>query len=871
MTAQRLDCHEDARRATVRKAALNGLDYVEVSDDQLTLSVFFLGKAPTDISVENVRIEGGRRVRSIQVLSIVLHRDSRRGRDDSMDIKVAQPGDASVYTLRVIGPKGERMPGFDTRYTTLEFSFKANCPSDLDCVSVAPCTSHLSPRPDFNYLARDYSGFRQLLLDRLAVVLPEWHERHVPDFGIALVELLAYTGDYLSQYEDAVGTEAYLDTARLRISVRRHAQLVDYQLFEGSNARAWVVLDTNTDLKDFDLNRISFATRFRGGPEGRTQLTWAELSESNPKAYEVFEPLWPPRAMPFTAFAAHSRMEFYTWGDGECCLPAGATEATLVDAWADSEDLAAAPPGTAGNSNTSNRTPLAVSVDTRSDARRLDALKVGDVIVLQEVLGVQTGNVADANPSHRHAVRLTEVRRDQDNLFPTSHADSRGTPIVHVRWSDGDALPFSLCVSTRHAAPDCSPLRGVSIARGNVLLVDHGRTTEELLPAVPDDNMIVECDPCDDVRRDAIQPRFEPVLSAGPLTFAAPLDTSGSARQMALAAPQLSVPQVQLAVVVSDSERNKNASYWTAHEHLLNLECGEQAFVTEIDDDGFAHLRFATSLDHRPIGGKRFRALYRTGIGPDGNVGAGAIAYLVSDDLIASGAMVTVDNPLPASGGAAGESLTEAKQRAPGAFRRKRERAITAQDYAELLEAELATDIQGAASSLRWNGSWYEVKIGVDARGVTEASEQLQQRAREALYRYRRIGHDLQVSTAHLVPLAIGIDVCVASHMLRAAVRAEILERLGNGRGRDGQLGFFHSDSLQYGETITVSSLIVSVVSIPGVTSAAVTQLERMDEGPNQELENGLLPIGTNEIAQLDNSLNFPERGRLTLTLRGGR
>ena len=66
----------------------------------------------------------------------------------------------------------------------------------------------------------------------------------MPDIGVALVEVLAYVGDYLSYYQDAVATEAYLDTARQRISVRRHARLVDYRMHEGCNARAWVTVES---------------------------------------------------------------------------------------------------------------------------------------------------------------------------------------------------------------------------------------------------------------------------------------------------------------------------------------------------------------------------------------------------------------------------------------------------------------------------------------------------------------------------------------------------------------------------------------------------------------------------------------------------
>ena len=47
MSAQ-LDCRGEERRARVRAAGLNGLDYVEVSDDQLTITVNFLEKAPEE-------------------------------------------------------------------------------------------------------------------------------------------------------------------------------------------------------------------------------------------------------------------------------------------------------------------------------------------------------------------------------------------------------------------------------------------------------------------------------------------------------------------------------------------------------------------------------------------------------------------------------------------------------------------------------------------------------------------------------------------------------------------------------------------------------------------------------------------------------
>ena len=70
---------------------------------------------------------------------------------------------------------------------------------------------------------------------------------------MTLVELMAYSADYLSYYQDAVATEAYLGTARRRTSVRRHAKLLDYPMHDGGNARAWVTLQVSPGAEAWPL------------------------------------------------------------------------------------------------------------------------------------------------------------------------------------------------------------------------------------------------------------------------------------------------------------------------------------------------------------------------------------------------------------------------------------------------------------------------------------------------------------------------------------------------------------------------------------------------------------------------------------------
>ncbi len=172
-------CHDEQRRDQTRAKPLYGLDYVEVSDDQLTLTVYFLGKAPRAMDPASVRVEGGRRIRGIQVTHVQIKRQADPEVDDYVLVSVDKYGDFSPYTLRIAAldehghPTDHPPADFDPRYAQVEFSFKAGCPSDLDCLPGDTCPPTPLVEPEINYLAKDYASFRQLILDRLALIMPD--------------------------------------------------------------------------------------------------------------------------------------------------------------------------------------------------------------------------------------------------------------------------------------------------------------------------------------------------------------------------------------------------------------------------------------------------------------------------------------------------------------------------------------------------------------------------------------------------------------------------------------------------------------------------------------------------------------------------
>lgn len=832
-----LDCSTDLRRDAVRRyAGRNGLDFLEVGPDQLSLRVYMLGKLSGVLAedgpalVRHFRLEGGDVVSGIRILDVDPVIDPDPEVDDLLVLRLDRRGDFSTYTLRLID-----VPDLDPRYDRLDFSFKVDCPSDVDCRPDDSCPPAPLEEPRLNYLAKDYASFRQLLFDRLALLVPDWTERHVPDLGVTLVELLAYVGDYLSYHQDAVATEAYIGTARQRISVRRHARLVDYRLHEGCNARTWVHVGVSSDTPAIAPERIAFTTALDpqlGAPH--LALRQSALACAPPSRFSWFEPVGDA---PLVFREAHNEIDLYSWGARDCCLLKGATRATLLDRWI--------PCGEGGDEGEGKGVGRALRV------------AAGDYLLLEEVKGARTGVAADADPGRRWVVRLTRAEPAEDPLFTTVDGDiERPIPLVEIEWTEADALPFALCLSAIGQAPTCEALDGISVARGNLVMADHGRSVGEALPLVPEstESGCCECagQPAEILRRAG---PYRPRLRSGPIVHRV-AETPDAAATALVQEPRDALP----AIVVTEQE----GGIWRPVADLIGAGSDDRVFVAEIDNDGIAQLRFGDGrLGRAPDVGVALAATYRIGGGRDGNVGAESITRIVFDDAaMLDGVDFRVRNPLPASGGIDPEPLAQARLHAPSAFRRQR-RAITAEDYAAAVSAH--PGLQRAAASVVWTGAWWEAVVAIDPLGRKRADPELIAAVERRLEPLRRIGHDLRVLAADYVPIELTIAICALPDHDRGQVRKAVEVQL------IGPDGLFHPDRLSFGEGVFLSRIIAAVVAVPGVECATVTALNRRFQHPDGELAAGVLPLGPHEIAQLENDPNHPERGRLELVVRGGR
>ncbi len=943
--ADPLACNDDQRRQDVRNSPeCNGIDFVEVtSDDGKLLTVYFLDDLPKGLKVENILILGGRRIDHLRVLGkeACEARDPRR--DDCLRLTLDRAGDFSTYTLCLVAvdKRGKPIvekdrsgtrhyrpyPGLDPRYACAEFNFRVNCASDQDCQAVHDKVAPVLPPIDIHYLAKDYGSFRQLMFDRLALTLPGWHERHVPDLTVALVELLAYTGDYLSYYQDAVATEAYLDTSRQRISVRRHARLVDYLMHEGLNARAWVSLTVDSEEPlSLPLDKFFFITPFSQEISAPRVIGAEALRDLPSGSFEVFEPLLPAGTGEIVLRRAHNRIHIYTWGEQLCCLPQGATTATLVDGrWvkpkpAPDEGVPAANV-VAHDARSKDKDDMETKGGKLSAERGKDGggfsskpveevkgrgkyvrelqLKAGDYVLFQEVTSPNTGFAADADPSHRHVVRLIRVQKRLDQLYHI--------PLLEIEWSAEDALPFQLCISSTSQPPECLRIENATIAIANLVLVDHGLTLpREPLGIVPLKSSQPECvDGCP-TPEVHVPGRFRPRLERRGLTYADPLPVPNCPDEQVPAArlfgrdPRAALPQLTLSGVLPKADgsgplfdlldpdlkdwngptgnRADLVMYWYACPDLLASTALDRHFAVEIDNDRRAWLRFGDGdLGCQPSAGMGFYAGYRVGSGETGNIGADTLTVLVLKEFPLDDVSIQVTNPLPARGGVEPESLKQVRLLAPHTFRHERMRAVTAEDYAELVMRKFKGRLQRAAARLRWTGSFYEACVVVDPLGSDALAEDdpLLDEIRDWLMDYRRMGHDLVVKPARYVPVYLALHICVLPSYLRGHVKTALLDRFSNRRLSNGHVtgeaGFFHPDALTFGQGIALSQVVAAARSLPGVESVVVERLERYGSPSKSALEGGLLPMDLFEIPRLDNDPNQPENGRFELILEGGR
>ncbi len=771
------------------------------------------------------RIRGGTRVPAGKLPGQVrVTAVSASTSETQLSLRVEPVGDYSTYTLELVWDASR----IDPFFAEIGFKFRPGCFTN-DCAPLLPGRP-AAPGPVIDYLAKDYDSFRHTLMVAMAERVPGWRSTSEADHDQVLIDLFAAAADEISDYQDRVTSEAYLATTRKRVSLARHARLMDYHLHEGNQASTWLALMLAAGQAPFRL-------------DDQQLVVWTGAATALPESsFFASREHWLPAVQRQRFDPLVNELHLHTWRRAQPALRAGSTSADVVPAQPGAGQLEA---------------------DTLRDLVRSGGLPQ---LLVAERLNPLTGQVPGRNPRKRQLLRLIPGAAGPQ-AAQTVHDPLTNTFLVRLWWQDADALRQDYSFTTFCAGV---PVDDISVFNGNLLPVHAGEPMavffNEPGTALPNDSDEVKHRHFQRLDRDGSG--FDWVLAPLPV------------RPHGLEAPLAYLPTPPGGEVPAKSTLRVEVTIpaggtdvWDEVESLVHsddsAELGDQ-FMVETDELRHSVLRFGNGTNGQLLPqGAVVHAQYQVGSGPEGNIGADQLVFARALTGTLGGAIERVWNPFDVSNGRDFESAEKIRRNAPEAYRARQLRAVTLADYVR--RAEEVPGVSRAVARYAWTGSWRTVRITVDPAGTTVLDEKLRASLAAHLEAVRLIGEDIELRPPRFVPLEIRITVCIEPDVWREDLRFILDQEFSASYTSDGRRGFFHPDEWTFGQALHRSRIEGRLQQVAGIEHVVSIVMKRFN-APTPGLPNlEQLEMSFDEVVLLANDPDHLERGLIRFDLRGGR
>jgi hypothetical protein len=758
-----------------------------------------------------------------------------------LNLTLEPVGDYSTYKLRLSSSEfgsGNRIV-IDPVFSEIDFKFRPGC-FNLNCAPEWVPARQPEDEPVIDYLAKDYDSFRHTMIAAMMQRVPGWQPSSEGDLDQVLLELFSAAADELSDYQDRVMNEAYLSSARKRVSLARHARLMDYYVHEGNQASTWLALEVALTLNSAPQTG---ATRQYFLADNFQIWSGAQLPNASSVVFLTREKQRVHQLV--------NRMSLYTWGDAIPSLLSGDTSADLKFFRSDG-------------------TPVSDQVSALV-VQDLIRSRVVKRLLIQEWLNPATGTVNGFNPRKRQLLELLPNDDGAEALLdPTT-----GAWFVRVRWREKDKLRSNYCFTV-----DCGPRVGkvenVSLFHGNLVEVNHGR--RELAIFKEPGTLLNNSQEFHYERvgkwdqRGKTKGKWGTIcaLPEHPLAYRN-TEPGGDV-----------APLSTLKVAVSQPVGG-GADFWDEKPSLVHSvdddENGDH-FLVETDEEGFSRTRFGNGRNGKELPANAVVVCsYQVGSGLEGNIGldklinfdktADAFLKLESNASLPAGDSSFITrcwNPFDIDNGRAAEPAAEVIRRAPEAYRQRQLRAVTLQDYVK--RATELPEVSRAAAAYAWTGSWRTVRITIDPAGTTELEDPLVEKILGHLNAVRLIGEDLEIRPPQFVPLDIDVRVCARPEFWCEDLRLALEREFTDGWTPDGRKGFFHPDLWTFGQSLRSSQIIGRVLAVEGIEHLISLTMKRWNI-PNSIADD--MTVKENEIVQVFNDPDHLEQGFIVFNVQGGR
>jgi hypothetical protein len=387
--------------------------------------------------------------------------------------------------------------------------------------------------------------------------------------------------------------------------------------------------------------------------------------------------------------------------------------------------------------------------------------EAGQITLDDLVLGLAPGRV----------VALAGERADLPGVI-----ESEVAAVAEVIHSEGFTT-LVLSGALRHRY-----LRRTVTLNANVVAATHGESVREVLGS--GDGAVAN-------------PRF--TLSKPPLTHVSASTPSGT--------------QSTLEVRVNDL-------LWEEAPSLYGLAPGDHACTVRIDDEARATVVFGDGRQGArvPTGVENVVARYRSGIGLQGEVRAGALTVLQRRPL----GIREVVNPIPATGAADPERLADARDNAPRTVRTL-DRVVSLRDYADF--ARGFAGIGKAEAVALWTGydRLVSLTIASESGAPVEEGSPLHANLAAGIQAARAPLEAFRISSFQPVFFDVEAKVCVE----RAHRPGEVLAAV-----EGALLQAFGFERRAFGQAVTAAEVVTVMHAVAGVVAVDLDALHRVTDAP---------------------------------------
>jgi hypothetical protein len=245
---------------------------------------------------------------------------------------------------------------------------------------------------------------------------------------------------------------------------------------------------------------------------------------------------------------------------------------------------------------------------------------------------------------------------------------------------------------------------------------------------------------------------------------------------------------------------------------LYGLNTNSQGYMVRIDDDGKTNITFGdgTNGARLPTGIENVTAVYRSGIGLEGEVGAGSLTLLQTRPL----GVRSVTNPLPASGAESQEKLSDARHNAPVTVMTM-DRIVSLRDFENFTRS--FSGIGKAKASALKLGQNILVHITIAGANGSEVNSELKENLCNAIDAVRDPIEQVQVDNFLLRTFIIKADVLIDQEYLAEDVLAQVKASLIN---------TFSFENRNFGQPVTAAEVLLIMQTVEGVVAVDLDKLE---------------------------------------------